>query len=431
MKHHKLLFLFIFLGLLAGYKTAFAAFEPITPAGMYPDDFVIGDLVKLAGNDALYYLGADGKRYSFPNDKTYFTWYADFTKTKIIGAAQLASIQLGGSVTYRPGMKMIKIQSLPTVYAVSSGGVLHAIPDEATAGALYGTNWNLHIDDVSDAFWVLYKIGAPLAQASDYSPATELAAVETITQDRGLEITSAYKRFTLPTSQGSFTVSVTELNRKNFTMVTDTAYLTDCPGNCAAKSLQDYLTENAGSMAIHGTYFCPPDYADCASKINSFDWPVYNSADDVMINESRLRFHDGPLVATDANGQYYYFHRAKDFGSSVADFEARNHTTLGSAISNYPSLVESGQVVVFGETMDTNQQTVKGSRGGIGFNDQYVILVVASGATVPDLAYIMQALGADNAMNLDGGGSVAMMYDNSYVVGPGRLLPNAIIFQSK
>jgi len=40
----------------------------------------------------------------------------------------------------------------------------------------------------------------------------------------------------------------------------------------------------------------------------------------------------------------------------------------------------------------------------------------------------MQSLGAENAMNLDGGGSVAMVYNGSYKVGPGRNLPNAIIF---
>ncbi len=165
--------------------------------------------------------------------------------------------------------------------------------------------------------------------------------------------------------------------------------------------------------------------------INSFDWPVYNSAAEIMINEARLRFHDGPLLATDTNGQYYYFHRAKDFGSSVADFESRNRITLSSAISNYPSLVENGKLSFLTETMDVNQQTVKGTRGGIGFNDQYVFLIIASQATVPDLAYILQTLGADYAMNLDGGGSVALMFDNSYVVNPGRLLPNAIIFKTK
>ncbi|MEK7084779.1 MAG: phosphodiester glycosidase family protein, partial [Patescibacteria group bacterium] len=63
--------------------------------------------------------------------------------------------------------------------------------------------------------------------------------------------------------------------------------------------------------------------------------------------------------------------------------------------------------------------------------DDYIILIVARAATVPDLAYIFQHVGADFAMNLDGGGSVALSMDGSYRVGPGRLLPNAIVFVPK
>ena len=36
-------------------------------------------------------------------------------------------------------------------------------------------------------------------------------------------------------------------------------------------------------------------------------------------------------------------------------------------------------------------------------------------------------LGADNALNLDGGGSTAMYFGGGYISGPGRLLPNAVV----
>jgi exopolysaccharide biosynthesis protein len=48
-----------------------------------------------------------------------------------------------------------------------------------------------------------------------------------------------------------------------------------------------------------------------------------------------------------------------------------------------------------------------------------------------DLAAIMQAIGMENAFNLDGGGSSAMIYDGQYKVGPGRNIPNALIFIKK
>ena len=57
-----------------------------------------------------------------------------------------------------------------------------------------------------------------------------------------------------------------------------------------------------------------------------------------------------------------------------------------------------------------------------------IFLVIAYNATVPELADIMQTLKVDDALNLDGGGSAAMIYNGEYMVGPGRNIPNAIIF---
>jgi exopolysaccharide biosynthesis protein len=73
----------------------------------------------------------------------------------------------------------------------------------------------------------------------------------------------------------------------------------------------------------------------------------------------------------------------------------------------------------------------KGTRGAFGWNADSFFLVVGSSATVPDMAYVMKGLGADFAINLDGGGSAALYYDGAYRAGPGRLLPNAIVFKRK
>ena len=45
-----------------------------------------------------------------------------------------------------------------------------------------------------------------------------------------------------------------------------------------------------------------------------------------------------------------------------------------------------------------------------------------------EFAYVFKTLGAKGALNLDTGGSTALYYNGRYVVGPGRQLPNAIIF---
>lgn len=126
---------------------------------------VSGSLVKSSTNSAVYYCGADGKRYIFPNDRVYFSWYADFKSVLTISESQLAALPLGGLVTYKPGSRMIKIESLPNVYAVEKGGVLRWIKTPTIAASLYGTDWSKKVDDVSDAIFGSYKMGEPIVAA--------------------------------------------------------------------------------------------------------------------------------------------------------------------------------------------------------------------------------------------------------------------------
>ncbi len=143
-----------------------------------------GSLVK-ASLPAVYYVGADGKRYVFPNEKTYKTWYADFSGVLTITDAELAAMPIGGNVTYKPGVRMVKITTDPKTYAVGKGGVLRWVKTEAVAVALYGSSWNQMIDDVPDWAFTNYTIGADINGASDYSPASE-ASIASINVDKNL-----------------------------------------------------------------------------------------------------------------------------------------------------------------------------------------------------------------------------------------------------
>lgn len=121
-----------------------------------------GDLIKQSGRPEIYYLGSDGKRYVFPNSTTYFTWYKDFSGVVTIPRAELESYPLGGNVTVRPGTKLVKITTNPTVYAVEPGGNLRSIVSEENAKALFGDNWAKKVIDVPDSFFTNYRQAAPL-----------------------------------------------------------------------------------------------------------------------------------------------------------------------------------------------------------------------------------------------------------------------------
>ena len=147
--------------------------------------FATGDLVR-ASMPAVYYVGSDGKRYVFPNEKTYATWYSDFSGVQVITDAELASMPIGGNVTYKPGVLMVKINTDPKVYAVDAHGTLRWIQSEALATCLYGSNWNTKIQDVPDAFFVNYSVGADISSCGDFVPANATAAATSINQDKSL-----------------------------------------------------------------------------------------------------------------------------------------------------------------------------------------------------------------------------------------------------
>lgn len=152
--------------------------------------FSAGDLIKGSG-PTVYYFASNGKRFVFPNDKTYFTWYTNFDSVKRISDNALASIPLGGNVTYRPGYKMIKITTDPKVYAVDQNGVLRWVKTQQLAESLYGISWKGKIDDVADAFFVNYRVGNPIEFSAEYKPADVMTLTQTISQDKQLDETAA------------------------------------------------------------------------------------------------------------------------------------------------------------------------------------------------------------------------------------------------
>ncbi len=135
------------------WAVGFAAFVPVAASAASE-----GDLIKMEGNSSVYYY-AGGKRYVFPNESTYFSWYSDFSSVVTISASELQAIPLGDNVVIRPGTKLVKITTDPKVYAVSPNGTLHHIDSEARAIALFGADWATRVVDVPDAFFTNYEIG--------------------------------------------------------------------------------------------------------------------------------------------------------------------------------------------------------------------------------------------------------------------------------
>ncbi len=104
--------------------------------------------------DTVYYLNARGQRRPFPTSQTYFSWTPSFDRIRRVIDAVLPCYSIGIPVLPRPGRVLVKIVSDSNVYALESdptnvdGTILRLVPDEATAIAVYGSDWADYVIDV-------------------------------------------------------------------------------------------------------------------------------------------------------------------------------------------------------------------------------------------------------------------------------------------
>lgn len=267
--------------------------------------------------------------------------------------------------------------------------------------------------------------------ATPVTPA-QLAEIHKPELKESIDQYSSYEYTKVKTERGVFTVDIVkiDLSDPKLKIITDTADSETCKNNCKAKPLADYIFSAKAFAGINGTYFCSS--SNCVA--NYYFFPVYNTAKKVLINEDQLKYWTtGPMMVFDTNNKFYYFKDSRDF-KSVADFETKNGVTLQAAMGNKPRLVEEGKNALIEWELDNGQKTGKYWRNGIGYQDNgtgghgLIYLVIARSATVDDLAVIMKELKMDYALNLDGGSSAALFYNDEYMAGPGRNIPNALMF---
>ncbi len=326
-----------------------------------------------------------------------------------INNANLAKIPVGGSTATGD----------LTLRNRLSGYMLIAVEDHGKAWYVWPkTKQRYLLGSPSEIFQHMHSFGLGITNAN----------LALIPADAG--ITQLTKSVT--TSGGTFTVEILRFDRRNTALKigTDTGQTTDCKRDCVVYSLGTYVSRRSGLAGVHGTYFCPADYPSCSGKTNSYDFPVYNTYSQVMINNGRIKYTTQPLVAFDAHNKPYYYHQAIDF-KNQATFEATYGIGLQAEISNGPALVENKLNVLDTSLLDSKQATVKSFRGVLGWKGEIVYLMIIRGATVIDSAAVMTALGMDYAINLDGGGSAALYNAGHYIIGPGRNLPNAIVLTAR
>ena len=129
-----------------------------------------GSLIKIESNPAVYYLGNDNKRYVFPNEQIYFSWYKNFDAVMTVSGSDMASIAIGGNIHYRPGIQLVKLKTDPKVYSVGLNGILRWVTTEEIAQEIYGPSWATLVHDLPEAFFQDYQIEKPIQESYEYHP---------------------------------------------------------------------------------------------------------------------------------------------------------------------------------------------------------------------------------------------------------------------
>jgi len=129
---------------------------------------VSGRLVKSPEHPAVYLAARDGRRYTFPSEGQFYSWYEDFSPLSVIGATELAARPLGGNVLYRPGSRLLKTALSPAVYIVGENGILHWVTDAQVLEDVYGQGWQRHIAVIPDSHLADYTFGESIGDIYGY-----------------------------------------------------------------------------------------------------------------------------------------------------------------------------------------------------------------------------------------------------------------------
>lgn len=240
------------------------------------------------------------------------------------------------------------------------------------------------------------------------------ANVPTINEAPG----SGYRRQSVASDVGTFVVDVIAADLNSTRVQVETASDGDCRDGCPVASLADYVSRSGGFAGINGPYFCPAEYPSCAGKTNSFDT--------LLMNKKKTYFNSENNVYSTVPAVIFSGSSARFVGASQ---EWGRDTGVDAVIASQPMLLSGGNIT-FGGDGDPKKGS-RGSRSFIGSKGNTVYIGVIRGVTVAEGAHVLKAMGLESALNLDSGGSTALISNGKYLAGPGRNTPFGIVLVRK
>ncbi len=229
---------------------------------------------------------------------------------------------------------------------------------------------------------------------------------------------SGFSRQSVSVLGSNYVVDIIAGDLSSTRVIVDTASDGDCGNNCPVMSVGDYAARSGAYAGVNGSYFCPADYPSCAGKTNSFDT--------LAMNKNKVYFNSGNNVYSTVPAVIFMSGSVRFVGQSL---QWGRDTGVDGVLANQGLLVSGGNDV-YGDDGDPKKGS-RGSRSFVASRGNMVYIGTAHNVTVAEMAHVLQAMGMEGALNLDSGGSVALWANGGYQDGPGRSIPNAILFVRK
>lgn len=228
---------------------------------------------------------------------------------------------------------------------------------------------------------------------------------------------NGYSFQAVKTDAGTFSIAIIAADLDSTRVIIDTASDSDCSNNCPIMALGDYVARSGAYAGINGPFFCPAEYPSCAGKTNSFDTLLMNK-NKHYFNSDNNKYSTVPLIYFSGN----------TMGVRGQSLDWGRDTGVDSVLANYPLYISGGNNA-YGGSSDS-KITSKGARTFVANKGNFAYIGVIYNASSADAAMVLKALGIENALGLDQGGSTALWF-NGYKAGPGRGLPSALLFVRK
>jgi len=228
---------------------------------------------------------------------------------------------------------------------------------------------------------------------------------------------AGYSSQVVKSDVGDFLVGIVAADLNSTRVIVDTASDEDCKNDCPVLSLGDYVSRSGAFAGINGSYFCPADYPSCSDKKNSYDT--------LAMNKNKKYFNSDNNVYSTVPAVIFTGNSARFVAQSL---EWGRDTSVDAVLAMQPLLVSGGNIVFNGD--GEPKRGSKGNRSFVGASGSTAYIGVVFNATVAEAAHVIKTMGIQNALNLDNGGSTAL-WSGGYKAGPGRALPNALLFVGK